>query len=398
MMAFGKKLMVAIKQQREFWNFVTRYEQKFYQRGFGNVARADVAVRSGDFASAKTLLAGPLPDYEQGAADIIRCNMEQTDRVAWLAFLNRYLSQFSLGALQVAEAASLMDGFSADALPEVSGGPLVSVIMPCWNASATIGMAMRSILMQTWHNLELVVVDDASTDDTLAKVKYLAAQDTRITVLRLPQNAGPYVCKNFALYSGAVNGSYITGHDADDWAHPQRIERHMAAARAAGCLDTASMTYCLRMRSNGTFSRITEPRTVSPDGVAKLARISCLFERDLLLNRLGSWDCVRFGADNEMVGRTEVLLGQKVKRLWQVAMICLDSSNSLTGNIAHGTGGNKLTGIRQEYKIAYERWHAALAGDARMPFPPRTRPFACPNEMMAQPTVLAQMADRRNVR
>src|SRR5690606_13076944 len=101
-------------------------------------------------------------------------------------------------------------------------GPLVSVLMPAFNAERTLKTAASSILQQTWRSLELIIVDDASTDATWRIAQDIAAADSRVTVRRNTTSVGPYVCKNLML--NLVQGEYITCHDADDWAHPQRLE------------------------------------------------------------------------------------------------------------------------------------------------------------------------------
>ncbi|HEX6325487.1 MAG TPA: FkbM family methyltransferase, partial [Jiangellaceae bacterium] len=112
--------------------------------------------------------------------------------------------------------------------PEVStSDALVSVIMTAHNAAAMLRYAVRSILRQSHQNLELVIIDDASTDGTTELLSELVAADTRIKVIHSEHNVGTYAAKNRAMQAAA--GEYITFHDADDWAHPQRIARHLDA-------------------------------------------------------------------------------------------------------------------------------------------------------------------------
>ena len=93
-------------------------------------------------------------------------------------------------------------------------------------------LAASSILEQSWKPIELIIVDDCSTDDTWSIAKRVAHLDPRVRVRRNSVNVGPYVCKNLAL--SMVKGAYITCHDADDWAHPQRLEKQLDAMRANG--------------------------------------------------------------------------------------------------------------------------------------------------------------------
>jgi glycosyltransferase involved in cell wall biosynthesis len=112
--------------------------------------------------------------------------------------------------------------------------PLISVIIPAHNNERTIEVAIRSILLQTWNNLEIIVVDDNSTDGTKTIVERLAKQDKRLFYYALPFNdpervnkrgrninAG-YSARNFGFDKS--KGKYITFQDADDASFLNRIE------------------------------------------------------------------------------------------------------------------------------------------------------------------------------
>ena len=104
-------------------------------------------------------------------------------------------------------------------LANPSGSPLVSVLMPTFNAASTLEHAIGSILAQTFTDFELLVVDDGSTDETPA---VLAAQaDPRIRVVRLPQNEGLVAALNRGLAD--ARGALVARLDADDVALPERL-------------------------------------------------------------------------------------------------------------------------------------------------------------------------------
>ena len=102
----------------------------------------------------------------------------------------------------------------------------ISVLMPAYNSSATIAPAIESILGQTWDDLQLIVVDDCSTDDTFAIAQRYSEHDPRVIAVRQPQNMGAYAARNTA--AGLSTGDFITVHDSDDWSHPQKLEAQMA--------------------------------------------------------------------------------------------------------------------------------------------------------------------------
>ena len=106
--------------------------------------------------------------------------------------------------------------------------PLVSVILPAYNAAAHLRRAVDSALGQTISDLEIVIVDDASTDATLEVAGQIAAQDSRVRVLHNERNAGPSVSRNRAI--AAARGEWIAVLDADDSWFPERLERMLAGA------------------------------------------------------------------------------------------------------------------------------------------------------------------------
>jgi glycosyltransferase involved in cell wall biosynthesis len=89
--------------------------------------------------------------------------------------------------------------------------PLISVVMPAYNAEATIDEAMDSVVQQHWPHWELLVVDDGSTDDTAQRVR--ARRDPRIQLLRAP-NQGHYLARNLGVKE--AQGDWIAYMDADD--------------------------------------------------------------------------------------------------------------------------------------------------------------------------------------
>lgn len=104
-------------------------------------------------------------------------------------------------------------------------GSLVSVIMPCYNAAPWLDAAIASILAQTHIELELLAVDDGSTDSTPDILARAARRDPRLRVLRKETNAGIVAALNTGL--DHAQGAYIARMDADDVALPQRFERQI---------------------------------------------------------------------------------------------------------------------------------------------------------------------------
>jgi glycosyltransferase involved in cell wall biosynthesis len=99
--------------------------------------------------------------------------------------------------------------------------PLVSIIMPVRNGSPYLERAIRSILSQTLQDFELLVVDDASSDDTPHVLMALSAKDKRIRTITLPLPSG--ICGALNTGLEVVSGHYIARMDADDLARPERL-------------------------------------------------------------------------------------------------------------------------------------------------------------------------------
>lgn len=107
--------------------------------------------------------------------------------------------------------------------------PRVSVIMACFNASAYLKRSVSSVQYQTMSDWELLIVDDASTDDTQIVAEALAAADPRVKYMRSSVNQGPSASRNTAI-AHAV-GEWIAILDADDAYLPMRLEQLVDAGR-----------------------------------------------------------------------------------------------------------------------------------------------------------------------
>ena len=113
----------------------------------------------------------------------------------------------------------------------MSATPLVSVIMPAYNAEKYIAEAMHSILNQTYTNIELIVFDDGSSDQTRQVINQL--HDDRIIKVLSDQNRGVVYARNAMI--DLAKGKYIALMDADDISDPSRLEKQVNALEAGEC-------------------------------------------------------------------------------------------------------------------------------------------------------------------
>ncbi len=110
--------------------------------------------------------------------------------------------------------------------------PILSVIVPTYNASPYIRQAAQSVLTQSLGDLELIFVDDVSTDDTRAICQQIAKTDTRIHLIGLDRNGGPGRARNRGL--DIARGKYVTFLDADDRVCPDAYRNMVATANKYG--------------------------------------------------------------------------------------------------------------------------------------------------------------------
>ena len=330
-------------------------------------------------------------EQERPAIALLRANLALGSDEAWLRHVNAYLTQFGLEPLQLAEGPGERFWRIRAATPrQVDDGPLVTVIMPAFNAGDSLEFAARSVLDQTWRRLELVIVDDASDDRTAEIAKASARAVDRVTVLHNRANVGPYVSKNFGLR--VARGQFITGHDADDWAHPERIERQVRHMLQAGPALKAHLMGMLRCEATGLFSRLSRVTNNSRDGGLQAAFISAFFDARFLHETVGHWDEARFAGDSELIGRVERILGAPVERVHCMGMVCLDSPAGLTNHPEHGYSPERgLSESRHLYREAFRRWHRTLdAHSGRLDFPQKVRRFPIPDAVRVDPDALAR--------
>ena len=120
--------------------------------------------------------------------------------------------------------------------------PDISVIMPLYNAKKYLKLAVDSILNQTHKNLEVVIVDDCSTDGSLELCRELYGQDERVVILKQAKNGGPGEARNTGLRS--AKGKYIAFADSDDEVLPDTLAKLFDAAEKYNA-DIVHNTHCV---------------------------------------------------------------------------------------------------------------------------------------------------------
>jgi glycosyltransferase involved in cell wall biosynthesis len=111
---------------------------------------------------------------------------------------------------------------------------LVSVVVPAFNVSLYIDATLASLCTQTYRSLEVLVVDDGSSDDTAFRVARIAASDPRVRLLRHSSNQGLPAARNTGI--AAASGEFVSFIDSDDIAHESWIEAQVSALMADSSL------------------------------------------------------------------------------------------------------------------------------------------------------------------
>ncbi len=268
--------------------------------------------------------------------------------------------------------------------------PLVSVLMTAFNAAAYITSAVESILAQSYQNIELIIVDDASDDATLEVIKTLASRDQRIKYLRLPCNAGTYVAKTAGLQH--AKGEFITCHDSDDWAHPSRIAKQLQPLLEDAQL-IATISDWVRLQEDGLpFTRGVFP-------LMRLNPASPLFRKSAVLQKTGVWDLVRAGADSEFSARLKLVFGRNsVKRIRQPLTFGAHRPGSLMTSADTGYTQDHKNNSRLQYWEAWGQWHIHMLQRGMLPSLQIdidvARPFQAPETLLVEQSVIASCLNR----
>jgi hypothetical protein len=313
----------------------------------------------------------PSPDIDLLAGGLA---LEGGDGGRQAALINRALAAFDLDPLGRIDRHRPLTvrNLLASSRGPTRRGPLVSIVMAARDVATHVDAAIASILAQTWRDLELIVVDDGSRDDTAVRALAFASRDPRVTVLREPASCGPYVARNRGLR--VARGEFVAFQDGDDFAHPRRIERQIdPLLRDRRLIATSS-----RWVRIGDDGRIVA-RQVWP--LVRWNPGSPLFRRAEVLDAVGPFDEVRSGADCEHWARLCLAFGtRRVRRLGAPLVIGAFRPDSLTGAAATGFAAGNWNPDRLDYWEAWHLWHAELLASGRPArlLPDRPRPFPAP--------------------
>lgn len=256
------------------------------------------------------------------------------------------------------------------------GSPKVSVVMTAYNSAEYIGKAIESILCQTLKDIELIIVDDCSSDTTCEVILAFSERDARIRLLRCFQNRGTYWAKNLGIMH--ARGPVIALHDSDDVSKHHRLEKQLRNFSES----QKEISYCSYQRVDGSGNIL-----LNRGRKARLCFATAMFKKKLI-SRIGFFDSVRVAADAEFHSRIKSKYGSRAfDHLEDALYIAPIRSNSLSSSNPVRLDSDEshdqwefLSESRKRYVDAFTRWHASER-DLFMPFPLRKRPFPVPEDL-----------------
>ena len=235
----------------------------------------------------------------------------------------------------------------------VAAGPLVTVVISTFEPDERLLHSVRSIARQSWTNLDILIVDDASGPMADRILDDARALDDRVRLLRLPVNQGTYMARNAGIQ--AAWGSIVTGQDDDDWSHPRRIERQVLPLLEDPTLP-ATWAHMIRATPDLRFHGVGfRPVRTAP--------ISLTYRRAAAI-AIGGFLPARRSADSEFIERMKAALGREPLGLSESLLLARVRAESLSsGDFVAGWHHPSRVAIRSSWRA----WHAAMEEGATPP-------------------------------
>lgn len=278
------------------------------------------------------------------------------DRVAyesseqqWVSAINELYEMLGMAKVRLIEddTLPLMDRLESASDSRVEG-PKVTVLMPTFAPDEGIRTALRSLVQQTWSNLEVIVIDDGSPIEYDGILSEIEDFDPRIRLVRLATNSGAYEARNAGL--AMANGDFVTVHDDDDWSHPEKLASQAEILVNSDSI-VATTSAHIRATKEMQFRRInTKPKHLQTN-------YSSLMFRRRIPEQIGSWDTSNRGSDAEFAIRIEKNFGSaSVVHMTDRPM---SFSRVWTGSL---TSGEMYRGYfaysRLLFRSAFRQWHS----------------------------------------
>jgi glycosyltransferase involved in cell wall biosynthesis len=248
-------------------------------------------------------------------------------------------------------------------------GPLASIIIPSFNNEDFLAQSIHSVLMQSHYNLEVIIVDDGSTDRSISIALEIAKADNRVKVIPLLRNFGCYYARNIGLMHS--KGEYIGICDSDDMLSPDFLEKSLDTIN-----QNSSLIACQSRvrRWSKDFS--------APISSLRYGEITLLWRRSAI-HDIGWYDTTRFASDTEFRSRLIAFYGKSalmsIPDETYYARSVEDSLTLTNESRAHelkdGRLQSNLSLGRQRYSGNFKSWHENFESEQALKFPLLKRPF-----------------------
>lgn len=278
-----------------------------------------------------------------------RALVDEPNWESWADSINTVFARDGLSPIKIrpSSGATPFDSIESTIEPRTVEGPLVTVFVPTYNRGPLIGTALKSLVQQTWKNLEIIVIDDGSDEENIETLKEICAEFPEVKVIYQGTNKGAYEARNTALK--VANGEFVTVHDDDDWSHPEKIQVQvghlMSNPDALG-----NIIYHARATEELAFTRINN------NPVFNQPYFGSLMYRASVFSDFGDFDPINRSADAEFRDRVVAATGKPIPSVLNVPLAFIRAhSNSLTaGEISRGYIDPARTFYQSSYGYAFE--------------------------------------------
>jgi glycosyltransferase involved in cell wall biosynthesis len=249
--------------------------------------------------------------------------------------------------------------------------PLLSIIIPAYNAASSIRTIATAILSEKFTDFELIVVDDGSKDDTLRVVRGLASKDKRV-IVRAQRNGGPSSARNTGLQK--ARGTYIQFYDADDTIVPGSLQKIIDAAERSHSDIVVSGWRVNLQTKHGIIQAYKE---ISPEGgEVEGSKILPYVVRSIgtdgrlynLWNKLFRADIIR---EHDLTFREDIRFGEDIiftlhylRFARKISFIPDLTYNYLSGGVSSVFSGSSIV---PDYRIVNDQELTSFAGAERGP-------------------------------
>ncbi|MBB5212304.1 glycosyltransferase family 2 protein [Microbulbifer hydrolyticus] len=334
----------------------------------------------GEYGALHSLLSDPQNAQRLGATlPYLQANAWRGDDAKRLASINEIFYRAGLAdVVRKCDSTPLAldnlssgEQYTAEGRAALAEHPLVSVVIPVFNAGETLQIALDGLLEQSLRSLEVIVVDDGSTDNTADVARDYAERDPRVRYMLNDVNMGAYPTRNNGMK--AARGRFVTVHDSDDWSHPQKLERQLQPLLKDES-KVASFSSWVRVLDDLTF---VGPWLLNETFIEK--NHSSALVRRSALDVIGLWDSVNVAADTEFLWRLEHHYGhQAIVHVLPGTPLSFALSDDTTLTRTKATHVKTIHyGLRRIYREAARWWHRQNDNKPVMP-EDDARPFPIP--------------------